>query len=346
MGFMALGFVTLWRGLTKPSRYAALLAGGLPVLAFPTLNLEFLGWCGLVPGLLVIHRSPSPREAAVRGWWFGAGFLLAALYWLAPNIGPALLLAAVVFGALWTGFGVAVWGLLRPPVSAARALAAIVVVPSCWVLTEWARSWQGFGGPWAVLGTSQWQHPAVLGLAAVGGVWLVSFALVAANTSILVAADAVLVVQDIGHGPLWRRIEPVLCIQGFPIALVPPTSVEDPVVVFTGVGTAGSDRAERQHLYDLTERRLRYIFALFLSNELDQCGRGAVEVPAQDARHRRAEPLEECVDDLGCRVLLVRSRMHGRGGEELPDELVAEVEERKERGRRLDPIFRLQGHHL
>jgi len=91
---MALGFVTLWRGLTKPSRYAALLAGGLPVLAFPALNLEFLGWCGLVPGLLVIHRSPSLREAAVRGWWFGAGFLLAALYWLAPNIGPALLLEA------------------------------------------------------------------------------------------------------------------------------------------------------------------------------------------------------------------------------------------------------------
>ena len=190
MGFMALGFVTLWRGLAKPSRYAALLAGGLPVLAFPTLNLEFLGWCGLVPGLLLIHRSPSPREAAVRGWWFGAGFLLAALYWLVPNIGPALLLVAVVFGALWTGFAVAAWGLLRPPVSAARALAAIVVVPSFWVLTEWARSWQGFGGPWAVLGTSQWQHPAVLGLAAVGGVWLVSFALVAANTSILVAAVA------------------------------------------------------------------------------------------------------------------------------------------------------------
>jgi apolipoprotein N-acyltransferase len=190
MGFMALGFVTLWRGLAKPSRYAALLAGGLPVLAFPTLNLEFLGWCGLVPGLLVIHRSPSPREAAVRGWWFGAGFLLAALYWLVPNIGPALLLVAVVFGALWTGFAVAAWRLLRPPVSVPRALAAIVVVPSFWVLTEWARSWQGFGGPWAVLGTSQWQHPAVLGLAAVGGVWLVSFALVAANTSILVAAVA------------------------------------------------------------------------------------------------------------------------------------------------------------
>jgi apolipoprotein N-acyltransferase len=179
--------MAVWRGLAKPSRYAVLVAGGLPVLAFPGLNLEFLGWCGLVPGLLLIHRAPSAREAAVRGWWFGAGFLLAALYWLAPNIGPALLLVTVVFGVLWTGFGAATWALLRPPVSAPRALAAILVVPSYWLITEWARSWQGFAGPWAVLGTSQWQHPAVLGLASVGGVWLVSFALVAANTAILVA---------------------------------------------------------------------------------------------------------------------------------------------------------------
>jgi apolipoprotein N-acyltransferase len=185
-----MGFMALWRGLAKPSRYAVLVAGGLPVLAFPGLNLEFLGWCGLVPGMFLIHRSPSAREAAVRGWWFGAGFLLAALYWLLPNIGPALLLVAVVFGALWTGFGVATWALLRRPVSVPRALAAVVVVPSYWLVTEWARSWQGFAGPWAVLGTSQWQHPAILGLAAVGGVWLVTFALVAANTGILVALVA------------------------------------------------------------------------------------------------------------------------------------------------------------
>src|ERR1035437_1892818 len=155
MGFMALGFVTLWRGLTKPSRYAALLAGGLPVLAFPTLNLEFLGWCGLVPGLLLIPRSPSPREAAVRGWWFGAGFLLAALYRLGPNIGPALLLVAGGVGGVWGGGA----GVPRPPpAGAAGAPAPIVVVPSFWVRREWARSGRGFGGPWAVRGTSQWQH--------------------------------------------------------------------------------------------------------------------------------------------------------------------------------------------
>jgi apolipoprotein N-acyltransferase len=175
-----------WRALTQPYRYAALAAGALPILAFPALNLEFLGWCGLVPGLLIIRAAASGWEAAVRGWWLGAGFLLAALYWLAPNIGPGLLLVGIVFGALWTGFGFAAWRLLRAPLTPGRASAALAVLPSYWLFTEWARSWQGFGGPWAVLGTSQWQHPVVLALASVGGVWLISFALVAANTGIVI----------------------------------------------------------------------------------------------------------------------------------------------------------------
>jgi len=178
------------RAFGKPLRYAALGAGALPVLAFPALNQEFLGWCGLVPGLLILRAAPSAREAAVRGWWLGAGFLLAAMYWLAPSLGPALLLVAAVMGATWIPFGVAARALLRPPVTAARAAAALAVVPSCWLLAEWARSWQGFGGPWAVLGTSQWQHPEVLALAAAGGVWLVSFALVLANTGIVLVLTA------------------------------------------------------------------------------------------------------------------------------------------------------------
>src|SRR5262245_33470750 len=36
------------RSFTRPVRYAALLAGALSVLAFPSLNLEFLAWFGLV----------------------------------------------------------------------------------------------------------------------------------------------------------------------------------------------------------------------------------------------------------------------------------------------------------
>jgi apolipoprotein N-acyltransferase len=182
--------VGFWRGFAQPVRYAALICGALPVLAFPAPNLEFVAWFGLVPGLLLMQAAPTQREAAARGGWFGAGFLLAALYWLLPNLGPALLLVVAVLGALWASVGAATWGLLRPPVSPGRALAALVVVPSCWVAVDWVRSWPGFGGPWAVYGTSQWRHPAILALAAVGGVWLVSFALVAANTGLLIIVVA------------------------------------------------------------------------------------------------------------------------------------------------------------
>jgi apolipoprotein N-acyltransferase len=171
-------------------RYAVLLAGALPVLAFPQANLEFLAWAVLVPGLLLMAVAPARREAIVRGCWFGAGYLLAAMYWLAPNIGPGLLLVAIVLGLLWGGVGLACWATLRPPVTARRAALALVLVPSAWLVTEFLRSWQGFGGPWAVYGVSQWQHPAVLALAALGGVWLVTFALVAANTGIVIALRA------------------------------------------------------------------------------------------------------------------------------------------------------------
>ena len=211
--------MAVWRALTQPARYAALVAGALPVLAFPAPNLEFLAWFALVPGLLLMRVSPSAREAGVRGWWFGAGFIFAAHYWLLPNIGPALLLVAIVMGALWIPVAVSTWVLLRPPVTAVRGLAALVVVPSYWLVIEWIRSWQGFGGPWALLGASQWQHPAVLALAAVGGVWLVSFAIVAANTGIVILLTA-------GRAPvraLGATATAVVIVAGpAAFALIPP----------------------------------------------------------------------------------------------------------------------------
>jgi apolipoprotein N-acyltransferase len=226
-----------WRrlggALAKPARYGALASGALPVLAFPAPNIEYLAWFGLVPGLLLMRAAPTAREAAVRSWWFGAGFIMAAHYWLAPNIGPGLLLVAVVLGACWIGVGVSVWALLRPPVTPWRALAALVVVPSYWLLVEWIRSWQALGGPWALLGASQWQHPAILGLAAVGGVWLVSFAIVAANTGIviLIVAPGVLVralgaaatAIAIAAGPAAFALTPAIHPTGYvTVALVQP----------------------------------------------------------------------------------------------------------------------------
>ena len=232
---------SLPRSVRQPARYGALVAGALPLLAFPGLNLWPLAWFGLVPGLLLIHRAPSAREAAIRGWWLGGGYFVAAMYWLSPEIGPAVLLVAIVFGLLLGPFGLMIWLLLRPPVTVPRALAALLVVPSYWLVTEWIRSWQALGGPWAVLGASQWQHPAVLALASVGGVWLVSFVLVAANVAILIAivagrlaarvVSAAALAAVIAAGPVAFALTPPAPVAGATtIALVQPGVVNNPVL--------------------------------------------------------------------------------------------------------------------
>ena len=218
-----------------------LLLGALLILAFPAPNLEWLAWFGLVPGLVLIVRSPTAREGGIRAWWLGAGYLIAALYWMAPEIGPGVLLVAALFGVLWVPFGVAAQKLLRAPLTWPRALAGLVVVPSCWLLTEWLRSWQALGGPWAVFGASQWQHPAVLALAAVGGVWLISFALVMTNVAIVLVIQALsrhgganlrpglalfgaaAAVASIGAGPLAFALTPASpAVRQVTVAMVQP----------------------------------------------------------------------------------------------------------------------------
>jgi apolipoprotein N-acyltransferase len=158
-----------------------------------------------------------------------------------------VLLIGAIMGALWVPFGVAAQKLLRPPVTWPRALAALVVVPSCWVLTEWLRSWQALGGPWAVFGVSQWQHPAVLALAAVGGVWLISFALVLANVAIvlvivslprtlpgtvprpgLAALGVIAAAVSVGAGPLAFALTPASpAVRQVTVAMVQPGMISN-----------------------------------------------------------------------------------------------------------------------
>src|ERR671910_931012 len=68
-----------------------------------------------------------------------------------------------------------------------RLAAAMVLVPSAFVAGEALRSWEGLGGPWGPLGASQWNAPALLSVAALGGVWGLSFLLVAVNVAVAVA---------------------------------------------------------------------------------------------------------------------------------------------------------------
>jgi len=166
------------------ARVLALLAGGLPALTFPEPSWWWFAYGCRVPLLALIRAAGSAREAALRGWLGGAGFILAVHHWLVPNLHVFLPVVAAVVGVLWVPWGIATWRLLRPPVTPGRAAAALVVLPCAWLTVETVRSWAALGGPWGLLGTSQWQVDQTRALAALGGVWLVSLLIVAANAGL------------------------------------------------------------------------------------------------------------------------------------------------------------------
>ncbi|XMA36250.1 apolipoprotein N-acyltransferase [Streptomyces albogriseolus] len=165
---------------------AAALAGALPVLAFPAPNLWWIAYVALVPWLLLIRTAPTGRRAAFDGWWGGFGFMLAMHHWLLPSLHVFTFVIAALLGALWAPWGWLVRRTLGGLPSGGRVAVALLVVPSGWLAVELVRSWQGLGGPWGVLGASQWQVEAALRLASVGGVWLTGFLIVALNVAVAV----------------------------------------------------------------------------------------------------------------------------------------------------------------
>ena len=174
----------------------ALVLGALPALAFPAPSWWWLAWVGVAPLMLVVRAAQTAWEGAVRAWCGVGGFVLATQYWLLPSAGPLLAGMAAIIGALWVPWGWATHRLLAGPVTSSRMLAATLVLPSLWVLAEAARSWQSLGGPWALLGASQWNQPLTLASASVGGVWLTSLLIAATNTAV---CGAILLTSALGR---------------------------------------------------------------------------------------------------------------------------------------------------
>lgn len=185
---------TFDRWLTSPWRrsVAAALAGALPVFAFPAPSLWWFAYVALVPWILLLRSAPTGRRAAYDGWFGGFGLMLAVHHWLLPSLHVFLFLIAGLLSLLWAPWGWLVRRFLGGTPSPGRGVAALLVLPSAWLVVELVRSWQGLGGPWGMLGSSQWQVGPALRLASVGGVWLLSFLVVAVNVAVamLVAVRA------------------------------------------------------------------------------------------------------------------------------------------------------------
>ncbi|MEU8712694.1 apolipoprotein N-acyltransferase [Streptomyces sp. NPDC048663] len=179
---------TVERWLTSPWRRScvAALAGALPVLAFPAPSLWWFAYVALVPWLLLARSAPTGRRAAYDGWCGGFGFMVAVHHWLLPSLHVFIFLIAGLLSVLWAPWGLLTRRLLGGTPSPGRAAAAVLVLPSAWLTVELVRSWQGLGGPWGMLGATQWQVTPALRLASVGGVWLLSFLVVAVNVAVTV----------------------------------------------------------------------------------------------------------------------------------------------------------------
>lgn len=170
---------------------AALISGSalLTILSFPDFDLWFLAWLSLVPLLIVILRASAASRAFVGAWLWGIIFFYGTCWWLTyPMIhyGPIgaslaypLLLLPVMLVALFPAlFGALLWQAGRR-----FRLLLIIIAPLLWVCVEWLR-YVITGQLWNALGYSQAFHPRLIQPAVWGGVYAVSFILVASNTAI------------------------------------------------------------------------------------------------------------------------------------------------------------------
>lgn len=172
-------------------RLIALLAGAILTTAFAPYNQWWLALLGPAVLFALWSRAASPREGAVLGFSFGLGLYAAGTWWLFISIngfGQApvwvalpVMAALVVIMAAWQallGYIVVRW------LSPRTASGCLLLVPAAWVMIEWWRGWFLSGFPWLSLGYSQ-TDTWLAGLAPIGGVHLLSLALLIGAGSLL-----------------------------------------------------------------------------------------------------------------------------------------------------------------
>lgn len=169
---------------------AALVSGGLLALAFPgTGDQGWLAFGALVP-LLAVIDDVSWRRAGWLGFVAGLVFWLATISWVAQTM--------VRYGGLpWFQAYVLLFGLagyLALYLAAFCALLSrrrrrssvlyVVEAASLWVALEFLRTYLLSGFPWNLLAYSQHENLALIQVAAVTGVYGVSFVVLAVNAAL------------------------------------------------------------------------------------------------------------------------------------------------------------------
>lgn len=157
--------------------------------AFPGVGLWPLAWVGAGLWALAVRGTTVGRAFAL-GTATGVACFLPLLSWSGIYVGVLPWFALAVFESLYVGAAAALFTLaVRRPrcTSAGRRLAEPAWAAAAWVAAEFARATTPWGGfPWARLAFSQADSPLV-GLAALGGAPLVSFAVVLVGSAVALA---------------------------------------------------------------------------------------------------------------------------------------------------------------
>ncbi len=173
-------------GAARRGPALSIVSGVLLALAYPRADLGLLALVALVPFLRAIAGAP-PRTALLRGYLCGSAFFAVLLYWIPrvmvvygdlPWIIACLILALLVlylatYVALFAWVTAASWRRVGP--------LSLIVAPITWVGLEILRGRLLTGFPWGLLGYSQYRDLPLLQAAAFGGIYAVSFLVLAAN---------------------------------------------------------------------------------------------------------------------------------------------------------------------
>lgn len=189
-GFRLLRLTAVQHSVVRNLLLAA-LAGGLLVLAFPKADLGFVGFIALVP-LLIAVRGTGWRKAARLGFVAGMVFFTGSLYWVIPTVvryGGLPWVAASGILVLLAGYLAVYFAGFAAGVAVLRQRGAVFVLSTAglWVTFELLRSHVFTGFPWNLLGHSQYRNLPLIQIAAVTGVYGVSFVVAGVNAAI---ADA------------------------------------------------------------------------------------------------------------------------------------------------------------
>ena len=159
--------------------------------AFPSYDLSFLAWFGLVPLFLAFARI-KPLYGILLSFIFGVVFYTGLFYWMFDLPEYRVLHHAVLGLYLCPLLGLFAWLFCF---SAKRwgLNAALFSAPFVWITLEYVRSNLSFLSlPWGLLAHSQYQTHIVMQLTSLTGVYGLSFFIVLVNSALTALVGALL----------------------------------------------------------------------------------------------------------------------------------------------------------